>query len=57
MNVKRNPGNLGNPVHPAPRELLVNVKRNPGNLGNLVHPAYEVQTLSASKGTVNERET
>ena len=57
MNVKRNPGNLGNPVHPAPRKLLVNVKRNPGNLGNLVHPAYEVQTLSASKGTVNERET
>ncbi len=57
MNVKRNPGNLGNPVHPAPRELLVNVKRNPGNLGNLGNPAYEVQTLSASKGTVNERET
>ena len=57
MNVKRNPGNLGHPVHPAPRERLVNVKRNPGNLGNLVHPAYEVQTLSASKETVNERET
>jgi len=35
----------------------MNVKRNPGNLGNPANPAYEVQTLSASKGTVNERET